>query len=82
MCVNYFQPYFEQLEKTRNASAKIEHYNSPATPCDRVMRRDAVSIEAKTILSERRATLDPVVLLHSIREAQSPLASIISPEPG
>ena len=59
-----------------------KRYSSPATPCDRVLRHDAVSIEAKTTLSERRATLDPVMLLHTIRETQSALASIVSPELG
>ena len=70
--VNYFQPSFMLVEKTRNGSAVVKRYSSPATPCDRVLWHDAVSIEAKTTLSERRATLDPVVLLHTIREASRP----------
>ena len=32
------------------------------------------------MLSERRATLDPVALLHSIREAQSALTALTAPE--
>ncbi len=80
--VNYFQPSFKLVEKTRNGSSVIKRYSSPATPCDRALRHDEVSIEAKTTLSDRRATLDPVVLLHSIRETQSALASIVSPDLG
>ena len=68
--VNYFQPSFKLVKKTRNSSAVTKRYSPPATPCDRVMRHEAVSAEAKAALSERRAELDPVALLHAIREAQ------------
>ena len=78
--VNYFQPSFKLLEKTRNGSVVTKRYSPPATPCDRVMRHDAVSAEAKAALSERRATPDPVALLHAIREAQSALAAVTFPE--
>ena len=43
-------------------------------------RHEAVSAEAKAALSERGAALDPVALLHAIREAQSALAALVSPE--
>ena len=78
--MNYFQPSFKLLEKTRNGSAVIKRYSPPATPCDRVTQHEAVSAEAKAKLSERQATLDPVALLHNIREAQPALAAIVSPE--
>ena len=72
--VNYCQPSFKLVEKTRNGSVATKRYSPPATPCDRVIRHEAVSAEAKAALSERRATLDPMALLHTIREAQSALA--------
>ena len=78
--VNYFQPSFKLVEKTRNGSAVTKRYSPPATPCDRVMRHEGVSAQAKVSLSERRAALDPVNLLHSIREAQSALSAIVHPE--
>ena len=78
--VNYFQPSFKLMEKTRNGSAVIKRYSPPATPCDRVIGHAAVSAPTKAKLAEHRATLDPVALLHSIREAQSALAAIVSPE--
>ena len=31
--VNYFQPSFKLMEKTRNGSAVIKRYSPPATPC-------------------------------------------------
>ena len=78
--VNYFQPPFKLMKKTRNGSAVTKRYSPPATPCDRVMRHEAVSAAAKAALSERWAALDPVALLHTTREAQSALAAIVSPE--
>ena len=47
-----------------------------ASTSDRLLK----PVRAEAALSERRATLDPVALLHAIREAQSALASIVSPE--
>ena len=77
--VNYFQPSFKLMEKTRNGSAVTKRYDSPATPCERVMQHETVGTETRTRLNERRAQLDPVALLHSIRETQSALAAIVSP---
>ena len=78
--VNYFQPSFKLVEKTRHGSRVVKRYSPPATPCDRLMQHDAVSVEMKTALSEYRVKLDPVALLHAIREAQSALAAVTSPE--
>ena len=78
--VNYFQPSFKLVEKTRHGSRVVKRYSPPATPCDRLMRHDAVSVEMKAALSEYRVQLDPVALLHAIREAQSALAALVSPE--
>ena len=78
--VNYFQQSFKLVGKTRHGSVVTKRYSPPATPCDRVLSHEAVSDEGKAILIERRVTLDPVALLHTIREAQSALAAIVSPE--
>ena len=78
--VNYFQPSFKLVEKTRHGSRVVKRYSPPATPCDRLIQHDAVSVEMKAALSEYRVKLDPVALLHAIREAQSALAAVTSPE--
>ena len=78
--VNYFQPSFKLVGETRNGSAVTKRYSPPATPCDRVLSHEAVSAQGKALLVRHRATLDPVALLHTIREAQSALAAIVSPE--
>ena len=78
--VNYFQPSFKLVEKTRHGSRVVKRYSLPATPCDRLMQHDAVSAELKAALREYRVKLDPVALLHAIREAQSALAAVTCPE--
>ena len=78
--VNYFQPSFKLLEKTRDGARVIKRYSPPATPCDRVMQPDEISARVKQELRQYRAGLDPVALLSSIREAQSAMAAMSSPQ--
>ena len=74
--VNHFQPSFQLLERSRDGGTVKKRYGIPATPCDRLLWRDDVSENTKTALRDSRADLDPVSLLHTIREAQSALATI------
>ena len=80
--VNYFQPSFQLLTKSRNGGSVTRRYSKPATPCDRLLDRDDVSDDTKLRLLRSRAELDPVSLLHSIRDSQSALAAVSSPESG
>ena len=79
--VNYFQPSFKLLEKMRDGAKTIKRYSPPAAPCDRLMQDGTITCQKKEGLSEYRSGLDPVALLRSIREAQSALAAISSPQP-
>ena len=79
--VNYFQPSFKLLEKIRDGARVIKRYSPPATPCDRLMHHDGTSAVVKNGLHEYRVGLDPVALLRSIREAQSAMAAMSSPQP-
>ena len=79
--VNYFQPSFKLLEKMRDGAKTIKRYSPPATPCDRLMQDNTITVQIGEEQNEYRAGLDPVELLRSIREAQSALAAISSPEP-
>ena len=79
--VNYFQPSFKLLEKVRDGARVIKRYSPPATPCDRLMHHDETSAAVKNGLREYRVGLDPVALLRSIREAQSAMAAMSSPQP-
>ena len=78
--VNFFQPSFKLIDKTRDGSTTVKHYSQPATPCDRLIQHDATGAELKDLLNEYRAGLGPVLLLHTIREAQSALVATTSPD--
>ena len=58
--VNYFQPSFKLVEKTRDGASVVKRYSPPATPCDRLMQHDTVSAKLMAKLSEFRAGLGPV----------------------
>jgi hypothetical protein len=76
--VNYFQLSFKLRSKTREGAKVKKLYHKPATPCDRLLAHAAVSTEAKDALRAELAPLDPVALLHQIREGQSALAALAS----
>ena len=78
--VNFFQPSFKLIDKTRDGATTVKRYSPPTTPCDRLIQHDATSDEMRAALMQYRARLDPVLLLHTIREAQSALVAATSPE--
>ena len=78
--VNFFQPSFKLIDKTRDGATTVKHYSPPTTPCDRLIQHDTTSDGMKDALKEYRARLDPVLLLHTIREAQSALVAATAPE--
>jgi|LSQX01.2.fsa_nt_gb hypothetical protein len=77
--VNYFQPSFKLLEKTRVGAKVKRRYSKPMTPADRLLEHPSVSEEAKKALRAERSQLDPIKLLHQIRETQAALAAMASP---
>ena len=74
--VNYFQPSFKLLSKTRKGSKVHKRYHKPATPCDRLLAHASVSAAAKEALRSELASLDPLEILHQIREGQAALVTI------
>jgi hypothetical protein len=74
--VNFFQPSFKLLSKTREGAKVMKKYHPPATPCERLLERKDVSEECKGQLRETLAALDPVRLLSEIREAQRVIAQL------
>ncbi len=80
--VNYFQPSFKLLEKSREGSGRVKRYSPPATPSDRLLQHQAVSDETKGQLTRDRASVDPAVLLHAIREPRAALVAVSSPDHG
>jgi len=74
--VNFFQPSFKLIAKTREGAKVVKKYHPPATPCERLLERKDVSDECKEQLRQTLAALDPVRLLREIREAQRVLTQL------
>ena len=79
--VNYFQPSFKLRERSREGAKVKRLYHPPATPCDRLLAHEAVDDAVKRTLRRQRDQLDPVELLHRIRQGQSALAALSTGEP-
>jgi hypothetical protein len=79
--VNFFQPSFKLMEKTRDGARVAKRYHAPLTPFQRVQAHPAVSQAAKDALAAQFAKLDPVMLLHDIRHAQARLAALADATP-
>jgi len=77
---NCFQPSFKLRGKERQGAKIRRVYEQPATPCDRLLRHQSIDDEIKAKLRSQRAQLDPVRLLHRIREGQAALAALVSPD--
>jgi hypothetical protein len=71
--VNFFQPSFKLKSKIREGAKVKKKYYLPATPYERLLANDRVTAECKEQLRHTFSTLDPVHLLHQIREVQRKL---------
>ena len=58
-----------------------KRYHPPLTPFQRVLAHPAVSRAAKDEVAAQFAQLDPVVLLHDIRQAQARLTALVDATP-
>lgn len=76
--VNYFQPSFKLRYKIREGAKVKKWYSYPATPCDRLLADKGVAEKVKEALRIQKEQLDPVELLHRIRQGQSALAALSS----
>lgn len=76
--VNFFQPSFKLLRKSRDGARITRRYEPPATPCERLLRHPDVDDKVKARLRSLREKLDPLELLHRIRDAQAALAKLTS----
>lgn len=76
--VNYFQPSFKLLNKTRDGAMIKRVYDQPATPCERLLSNPAIDEATKEKLRSQRTQLDPIELLHRIRQSQAAMAALSS----
>jgi hypothetical protein len=80
--VNYFQPSMKLRSKTRVGARVKKLYHKPATPCERLLGNASVGEAVKEALRSEQGRLDPLDLLHRIRDSQSALAAPSSGELG
>ncbi len=71
---NYFQPSFQLQHKFRDGTKIRKIYDKPATPCDRLLSNPGISKTVKKKLLKQRKSLDPILLLKNMRDAQKDLA--------
>jgi hypothetical protein len=76
---NYFQPSLKLRGKIRDGAKVKKLYHEAATPCDRLLAHCKVTEATKTFLRAQQKQLDPVSLLHAIREHQGALAALVAP---
>jgi hypothetical protein len=72
---NFFQPSFKLKDKRREGAKVIKRYHDPATPYARALAHPKLSEAVKQRLRELYRTLDPVVLLAEMRDAQTELGT-------
>ena len=74
--VNHFQPSFQLREKEKIASKVKRYYEKPKTPCERLLSHPAMPSDVKEKLEWQGKSIDPVDLLHRIRQQQAVLAAL------
>jgi hypothetical protein len=80
--VNFFQPSFKLKDKRREGAKIIKRYHVPATPYERALAHPLVDESVKRKLRELYRSLDPLLLLAEIRNAQGELGQRIDRRAG
>jgi len=78
--VNYFQPSFKLLRKERQGAKIRRFYDKPTMPYSRLLNHPKIEESKKITLRAQKFQLDPVYLLHQIRDKQSALSALTSPD--
>lgn len=76
--VNYFQPSFKLKNKERQGAKIKKTYYPPKTPHNRLINNKGFDKSIKENLKNQRMKLDPVKLLHQIRDDQTALVALAS----
>lgn len=74
---NHFTPVMKRIEKQRIGSKVRKKYDTPATPCDRLLNCTKVSEEIKDQLRVTRAALDPMDLAADIEARLGMIFTIV-----
>ncbi len=74
--INFFQPSFKLKAKHRQGARVHKQYFLPQTPYHRLMAREDVPGDTKEMLQRQMESLDPVLLLKHIRDAQEMVLAV------
>ncbi len=74
--INFFQPSFKLVSKTRTEARVHKTYDGPMTAYARLQASTHITQEAKKRLTHQMTKLDPMLLLKQIRESQETLMAI------
>jgi hypothetical protein len=75
---NFFTPVMKLIEKKRVGSKVFKTYDTPKTPCDRLLECPHVAEKTKETLREQRAKFDPFTLAALIEEKLQAIQKIIT----
>ena len=76
MNINFFQPSFKLKSKERQGARVHKTYHLPETPYARLIKREDIPPDTKEILTRQMESLDPVLLLKHIRDAQDTVMAL------
>jgi hypothetical protein len=79
--VNFFQPSFKLIKKERVGARVRKQYETPQTPCSRLLASSEITEPHKERLRAMLASLDPLRLLDEIRTMQRHIAGLARGEP-
>lgn len=79
--VNFFQPSFKLREKTRVGARVSKTYDTPTTPFTKLMADTRIANSLKMRMQDIFEKLDPLDLLHQIRQTQTALATLDNETP-
>ena len=74
--INFFQPSFKLIAKERIGNKTIKRYDTAKTPCQRVLERQDISLEAKARLMNLYIQLNPAELRRRIDQKTAKLWKI------
>jgi hypothetical protein len=77
----YFYPWMKLVGKSRRGARVYRRYDTPRTPCQRLLERADVPTQVKKTLERTFETLNPAALKRELTELQNRLYDIASAKP-
>lgn len=78
---NYFYPWMKLVGKSRRGARVYRRYDTPRTPCQRLLERADVPTQVKQQLERTFERLNPAALKRELTELQNRLYDLASAKP-